>query len=267
MFRPRVIPCLLLKHDGLVKTTAFDNPKYIGDPMNAVRIFNEKEADELLFLNIMASRKRGLLGWTAKDPIPLDMVARISRECLMPLTYGGGIQSIEDIHQLFNAGVEKVAINTNAIVNPELVLQASEIFGSQSIIVSIDVKRRLEGHYEVFSHCGRTPTGLDPGKFAQKIEALGAGELLITSIDNDGSMTGYDVALIRMVADLVDIPVIACGGVGRLEDFQTGYCDGNASALAAGSFFVYHGRKRAVLISYPSQSELEGLFTEVPGLS
>lgn len=265
MFRPRVIPCLLLRDDGLVKTTAFESPRYIGDPINAVKIFNDKEADELVFLDIMASRKRGFFGRLKKNPIPFDMVARISRECLMPLTYGGGIRSIDDIHRLFNAGVEKVAINTDAVLNPELVRSASEEFGSQSIIVSIDARRRPDGRYEVFSHCGCQPTGLNPAQLAQEMEALGAGEIMITSIDNDGLMTGYDVPLTRMIADLVDIPVIACGGAGRLLDFRTGYYDGNASALAAGSLFVYHGRKRAVLISYPTRSELEALFMEIPG--
>lgn len=265
MFRPRVIPCLLLKEDGLVKTIAFDSPRYIGDPINAVRIFNEKEADELLFLNIMASRRRGLFGRVTKSTIPLDMVAKISRECLMPLTYGGGIRSIEDIHGLFNAGVEKVAINTNAIGNPGFIQEVSDIFGSQSIIVSIDAKRRPNGQYEVYSHGGSQATGLDPAQVAEKMEALGAGEIMITSIDNDGSMAGYDIALIRRIADLVDIPVIACGGAGRLADLKSGYCDGNASALAAGSLFVYHGRKRAVLISYPTRLELEETFAEMTG--
>ena len=248
-----------------MKTTAFENPRYIGDPINAVRIFNEKEADELLFLNIMASKKRGLFGRIAKSAIPLGMVARISRECLMPLTYGGGIRSIEDIRGLFNAGVEKVAINTNAIVKPDLIREASETFGNQSIIVSIDARRRPDGQYEVFSHGGSQATGLDPAQLAERMEALGAGEIMITSIDNDGSMAGYDVALTRRIADLVDIPVIACGGAGRLEDFRNGYCEGNASALAAGSLFVYHGRKNAVLISYPTRSELEQTFAGVPG--
>jgi imidazole glycerol-phosphate synthase subunit HisF len=262
MFRPRVIPCLLLKDDGLVKTTAFENPRYIGDPINAVRIFNEKEADELLFLNIMASRKQGVFGKMVKSVIPLAMIAKISRECLMPLTYGGGIQSIEDIRGLFNAGVEKVAINTNAIVNPGFVKEASDIFGSQSIIVSIDARRRSNGQYEVFSHCGTKATGLDPSQLAKRMEGLGAGEIMITSIDNDGSMAGYDVALTRMIADLVDIPVIACGGAGSLGDLKKGYYEGNASALAAGSLFVYHGRKKAVLISYPTRMELEEAFAE-----
>jgi len=260
MFRPRVIPCLLLKEFGLVKTIAFKDPRYIGDPINAVRIFNEKEADELLFLDIMASRRHGILGGTAKGKIPLEMVAKISRECLMPLTYGGGVQTVEQIRGLFNAGVEKVAINTQALVNPGLVQEASEIFGSQSIIISIDARRGPNGRYEVFSHCGSRATGLDPVELAQRMEALGAGEIMITSIDNDGSMAGYDIALTRSIADRVGIPVIACGGAGRLEDLNAGYYEGNASALAAGSFFVYHGRKRAVLISYPTRAELENAF-------
>jgi imidazole glycerol-phosphate synthase subunit HisF len=265
MFRPRVIPCLLLKDNGLVKTTAFESPRYIGDPINAVRIFNEKQADELLFLNIMASRKRGAFGKMVQNPIPLAMIANISRECLMPLTYGGGVQSFEDIRGLFNAGVEKVAINTSAIANPDFVKEASDVFGSQSIIVSIDAKRRSDGRYEVFSHGGGQATGSDPSKLAKRMEELGAGEIMITSIDNDGSMAGYDITLTRRIADLVDIPVIACGGAGSLGDLKKGYYEGNASALAAGSLFVYHGRKRAVLISYPTRRELEETFAEVPG--
>lgn len=260
MFRPRIIPCLLLQDKGLVKTIGFENPRYIGDPINAVRIFNDKEADELLFLDIMASRNKGFLGRIQKSAIPLELIAKISRECLMPLSYGGGVRTIEDIRALFNAGVEKVAINTQAIVNPDLVREASETFGSQSIIASIDARQHPDGRYEAFINGGSTATGQEPAALARQMEALGAGEIMITSIDRDGSMQGYDLALTKSVADAVDIPMIACGGAGRLEDFRAGYCDGYASALAAGSLFVYHGRKRAVLISYPNRAELEQIF-------
>ncbi len=263
MFRPRIIPCLLLQDKGLVKTVQFENPRYIGDPINAVRIFNDKEADELIFLDIMASRKKGFLGRKKKSAVPLELITKISRECLMPLSYGGGIQTLEDIHALFNAGVEKVALNTQAITNPDLILEASETFGSQSIIASIDARRRPDGRYEAFTNGGSTATGQEPAALAKRMEALGAGEIIITSIDQDGSMQGYDLALTKSVADAVDIPVIACGGAGRLEDFRAGYCDGYASALAAGSLFVYHGRKRAVLISYPNRAELEEIFEGV----
>jgi len=261
MFRPRVIPCLLLKGDGLVKTIGFDNPRYLGDPINAVRIFNEKEADELIFLNIEASRpRRGLFGRLSRTGIPLDVVGRISRECMMPLTYGGGVRSVDDIRALFGVGVEKVALNTAAVENPGLVTEACDAFGSQSIIASIDARRRPGGEYEVFTHGGTNGTGMDPVSLAVELEARGAGEIIITSVEHDGTMQGYDLELTRRVADSVGIPVIACGGAGSLADLRAGYDDGNASALAAGSLFVYHGRKRAVLISYPSRSELRAVF-------
>lgn len=244
----------------------FQNPQYIGDPINAVRIFNDKDADELIFLDIMASRKNGLLKRFTKNAIPLELIAKISKECLMPLSYGGGIRTIEDIHALFNAGVEKVALNTDAVSNPDLVREASETFGSQSIIVSIDAKRKPNGRYEVFTNGGGVATGQEPLQLAKRMEALGAGEIMITSIDRDGSMQGYDLPLTKCVADAVDIPVIACGGAGRLKDFHAGYCEGYASALAAGSLFMYHGRKRAVLISYPNRVELEQIFEGVSEL-
>ena len=267
MFRPRVIPCLLLQEKGLVKTVNFENPRYLGDPINAVRIFNDKEADELIFLDIMASRKKGLLDRFTKSTIPLELIAKISRECLMPLSFGGGVRTIEDIRSLFNAGVEKVAINSQAVSTPELVREASETFGSQSIIVSIDARQHSDGRYEAFTNGGSKATGQEPAALAKQMEAIGAGEIMITSINRDGTMQGYDLILTRCVADAVDIPVIACGGAGRPEDFRAGYCDGYASALAAGSLFVYHGRKRAVLISYPSRGELEQMFEGVVGLA
>ena len=260
MFRPRVIPTLLLKNKGLVKTIGFKDSRYIGDPINAVRIFNEKEADELIFLDIMASRKQGFFSKKRDNSIPFDLIAKISKECLMPLTYGGGIKTIEDIKALFNIGVEKVAINTNAIKNPKLVKKASEIFGSQSIIVSIDAKLTNFGKYEAYTNGGSVPTGIDPIELAQKMVSIGAGEICINSIDKDGTMSGYDLDLIKNVADSVSVPVIACGGAGQLNDLRDAYLKGNASALAAGSLFVFHGRKRAVLINYPKRDEFEQVF-------
>lgn len=262
MFRPRIIPCLLLQDKGLVKTIQFKDPRYIGDPLNAVRIFNEKEADELIFLNIIASQERGFPGRFKKTTLPLAMIEKISGECLMPLTYGGGVTSISEIEALFSVGVEKVAINTHAILNPKLITEASNVFGNQSILVSIDAKKTADGRYEVYTNGGRRPTGLDPIEHAQTVESLGAGEIMITSIDRDGTMAGYDIELIQQVADTVAIPVVACGGAGTLTDFVKAYYDGHASALAAGSLFVFHGRKRAVLISYPEREESEQLFAE-----
>jgi cyclase len=263
MFRPRIIPCLLLKDKGLVKTIQFKEPRYIGDPINAVRIFNEKDADELIFLDIMASRSSGFLEFRKKNAsIAFELIAKISHECMMPLSYGGGIATISEIKQLFNIGVEKVIINTQAAENPGLIAEASNIFGNQSIIVSIDAKKIAHGKYEVFIRGGTKSTGKDPVQFAHEIVKLGAGELMINSIDQDGMMAGYDIDLVKSIADAVSVPVIACGGAGKVEDLFDAFQNGHASAMAAGSLFVFHGRKRAVLINYPPRIELERIFTK-----
>jgi cyclase len=258
ILQPRIIPCLLLNETDLVKTTQFENPRYIGDPLNAVRIFNEKEVDELIFLDITTSRK--------KNPQPiknnqyiLDILSKISDECFMPLTFGGGIRDIEDIRKLLKTGVEKVSINTYGIENPSFIKEASSTFGSQSIIVSIDVKKHRDSSYEVFTHGGTKSTGLDPVSLAIEMESMGAGEILINSIDRDGTMKGYDIELIKNVSNKVNIPVIASGGAGKLEDFSDAINEGNASAAAAGAFFVFIGRKRAVLINYPNKKEIENI--------
>ncbi len=245
----RVIPILLYRDTGLVKSVKFKDYKYVGDPINAVKIFNEKEVDELVLLDINA---------TADGRKPnFRLIADIAREAFMPMGYGGGVCDLADIKQLFKLGVEKVSINTAAVERPDLVRQAAEIAGSQSVVVSIDVKKNLLGRYEVYTHCGRKPTGFDPVKFAVRMEQMGAGEILLNSIDRDGAMQGYDVELIRQVANAVSIPVVACGGAGKLEDFALAIKQGGASAVAAGSMFVFHGKHRAVLINYPSQRELK----------
>lgn len=249
MLKTRVIPCLLLKSDGLVKTVKFSQPKYVGDPINAVKIFNEKEVDELVFLDITATIEN-------RKP-PFDLISRIASECFMPFCYGGGITTVEDIAELFKLGVEKVAINTQALRNPSLIERAAESFGSQSIVVSIDAKKNLFGKYRVFMHGGRKSAKIDPVSFAKQMEAAGAGELLLNSIDRDGTGQGYDLELIRTVSESVRIPVIACGGAGKLDDFSEAVKDAGASAVAAGSLFVFQGPHRAVLITYPATSELE----------
>jgi cyclase len=254
MLIPRVIPCLLLKDKGLVKTVKFKNPKYVGDPINAVRIFNEKEVDELIFLDITATIE--------KRPPPIDVISQISDECLMPLTFGGGISTVDQVKQVLNAGAEKVSINTSAVENPILIKEASENFGSQSIVVAIDVKKKLFGKYEVFTHDGTRGTGLDPVQFSQKMEEYGAGEILINSIDRDGTMQGYDINLIKLITTAVNIPVIACGGAGKVHDFSEALLTGGASAVAAGSLFVFYGKRRAVLINYPTKKELEFLLQQ-----
>ena len=254
MFLPRIIPVLLLKGKGLVKTVRFKEPKYIGDPINAVKIFNDLKADELVFLDINASRD--------ERTVSVDLVKDIGDEAFMPFGVGGGINNIRQIELLLKAGAEKVIINTNAIIKPELLAEAAKIFGSQSIVVSLDVRKSLFGKYGCWIKGGRDNAKTDPVEFAKKAQDLGAGELIINSIDLDGMMTGYDLVLIKMIADTVSIPVVACGGAGNLEHFKTAYIEGKAHALAAGSIFVFHGPRRAVLINYPSKSELKQLFNE-----
>lgn len=246
MFRPRVIPCLLLKDKGLVKTTEFKSPIYVGDPINAVRIFNESEADELVFLDVEASKEGRL--------IFLDFVKKVGEEAFMPFAVGGGIRTIEEIRSVLSEGAEKVVINTKAVENPSFIHEASEIFGNQSIIVSIDVKKQ-DNNYEIFTHSGTKSTSLNPVDFAKLMEEQGAGEILINSIDKDGTMKGYDLDLIKRVSQEVKIPVIACGGAGVLNDFLQAASAG-ASAVAAGSMFVFFGSEKGILINYPDKEEL-----------
>ncbi len=254
MMRPRVIPCLLLKDKGLVKTTRFKAPVYLGDPINVVRIFNDKEVDELLFLDITATVEH-------REPA-FELISKIATECFMPLGYGGGIRSVDHARKVLSLGFEKVSINSYAVENPSFIRTAADLFGSQSIVVSIDVKRNLLGNYRVFTHSGRKNTGLDPVGFAMEMEAVGAGELFLNSIDRDGTMQGYDIELIKRVSEAVSVPVVACGGAGSVNDLGDAVKQGAASAVAAGSMFVFQGRHRAVLISYPTSEELREVFGE-----
>jgi imidazole glycerol-phosphate synthase subunit HisF len=249
MLRTRVIPCLLLRGAGLVKTTQFKNPVYVGDPINAIRIFNDKEVDELIFLDITASRE-------GRGPA-LQAIRDFASECFMPVAYGGGIRCVEDAREVLSLGIEKIVINTLALRQPEVVSGIAREFGAQALVVSIDARRKVLGGYEVMSVGGTQKTGLKPTDHARNMVALGAGEILINSIERDGTQSGYDLVLTRSVADAVPVPVIACGGAGALEHFREAVAEGHASAVAAGSMFVFHGRHRAVLISYPSRSELE----------
>jgi cyclase len=251
MFRPRVIPCLLLKGKGLVKTIKFKDPTYLGDPINAVRIFNEKETDELVFLDITATKE-------TRAPY-IDVIKRIGDECFMPFAVGGGIRSLETIRQLFNAGAEKVVINSYAEENPAFIQEAAAIFGKQSIIVSIDVRKKF-GHYRIYTVNGTKVSKYKLIEYTKLVAAYGAGEILINSIDRDGTYTGYELEVISAVSREVDIPVIACGGAGSLNDLSDAIKIGEASAVAAGSLFVFHGRKRAVLINYPTKDELAAYF-------
>ena len=248
MLKSRVIPCLLLKNEGLVKTIKFKNPKYVGDPLNAVKIFNDKEVDELVFLDITATIEN-------RRP-PVKLISQIATECFMPFCYGGGVRTVEDIAELFKLGVEKVAINSQAVENPDLIKRAADLFGSQSIVVSIDVKKNLFGKYRVFTHSGRKDSKLDPVEFAVRMQETGAGELFLNSIDRDGTRQGYDLTLTSKICEAVNIPVIACGGAGNIDHFAEAVKAG-ASAVSAGSMFVFQGEYRAVLITYPSIKELE----------
>jgi len=251
MLRTRVIPCLLLKDNGLVKTIKFKNPSYVGDPINAVKIFNEKEVDELVFLDISAS--------TLKKGPNFKLLSEISTECFMPLGYGGGITTLQEIEKLFNLGIEKVILNSSAFSNPTLLQQAIAIFGSQSLVVSMDVRKNwLTKKQTVYTLNGQYNTKLNPLEYAKQMESVGVGELIVNSIDQDGTMDGYDYTLIKSIADAVKIPIVALGGAGSIEDLKKAKLAG-ASALSAGSLFVYQKPHRAVLITYPSKEEIETL--------
>ena len=251
MLRPRVLPALLLQGGRLVKTVRFRKPRYVGDPINAVRIFNEKEVDELIVIDIDAGR--------AGVSIPLKLISRIAGECFMPMTYGGGIRTLDQIAEIMAAGVEKVSINRAAVADRGFVARAAKRFGSQSSVVSIDVRRRLFGQYEICVDGGRRRAGLEPVSLALELESEGVGEILLTSINQEGTMTGYDVDLVRRVASAVSIPVIACGGAGSIDDVIGVVCDAGAAAAAVGSMAVYQGRNRGVLIGFPTRKQLAPL--------
>jgi imidazole glycerol-phosphate synthase subunit HisF len=252
VLKTRVIPCLLLRNGGLVKTVKFKDPKYVGDPINAVRIFNEKEVDELVFLDI---------GATAAGSGPnFELLDRISSEAFMPFGYGGGITNIEQIRRLFAMGIEKIVLNTSAAHDPKLVSEAASLAGSSSIVVSIDVRRSWLGKYSVYTRAGETELKRDPVEYAADMQKHGAGEILLNSIDRDGTMSGYDLQLVRAVSEAVAIPVVAVGGAGQVRHFREAV-DNGASAVSAGSLFVFHGRHRAVLITYPPYKDLEKLFS------
>ena len=248
MFRPRIIPVLLLKDQALVKSIRFRNHKYIGDPINAVRTFNELKADELVFLDIEASAEKRL--------ISLDFVRNVGEEATMPFSVGGGVCSLDDIRAVLAAGAEKVVINTYAGKHPDFIKRASETFGSSTIVVCMDVKKRLFQGRRTWTMGGAVATSYEPVEFAREMEKMGAGELIVQSIERDGMMQGYDIELIRAVAEAVQIPVIALGGAGTTADMVDAYKDGLASGLGAGSLFVYQNARRGVLINYPEKREL-----------
>ncbi len=243
------MPCLLVSNGRLVKTVRFRNPAYVGDPVNAIKIYNEKEVDELILLDITATVE-------GRKP-DFSFLSEVADECFMPLAYGGGICDIDDISRIFSLGIEKVAINSYALENPSFVEKAAAVFGSQSILLSMDVKKNLFGKYRVYGRGGRNGTDHEPAAWAARMERIGAGEILLNSIDQDGTMEGYDTTLIRKVTEAVTVPVIACGGAGRIQDFKMAVEEGGASAVAAGSMVVYQGKNKGVLINFPSRDDLK----------
>jgi len=248
----RIIPCLLLRNNGLVKTTKFKDSVYIGDPINTIKLFNEKEVDEIFFLDIDATKFK-------KEP-SYELIHNLASECFMPFAYGGGIYSLQQIEKIIKSGAEKIIINSHAFLKKSFVREAVQQFGSSTIAVSIDVKKEFFKGNIVYIKGGTQSTGKNPVDYAREMENEGAGEILINSIDRDGVMEGYDIELIKSISNSVRIPIIACGGAGKLSDFRSAVKEGGASAAAAGSFFVFQGKRRAVLITYPSYSEISKLF-------
>jgi cyclase len=252
MLRPRIIPCLLVKDGGLVKTVQFGSPKYVGDPINAVRIFNEKEVDELFVVDIDATARR-------REP-DYKLIRNLAAECRMPLSYGGGVKTVEQIETIVSLGVEKVAISSAAIENPRLISDAAERVGSQSIVVVMDVRQSgRDRTYRLHTHNGTTATELHPAEFATEVERLGAGEVVINSIDRDGVMKGYDVDLVIQVRAATTLPLTVLGGAGSLKDIADLIHSFGIVGAAAGSLFVFKGVYRAVLINYPSRAEKDAL--------
>jgi cyclase len=244
MLRPRIIPCLLVKDKGLVKTVNFKAPKYLGDPINAVRIFNEKQVDELTILEIDASVQE-------REP-DYKMIEHWAAECRMPLCYGGGVKTVEQAQRIFGLGVEKIAISSAAIKDPSLITKIAERVGNQSVVVIIDVKKKLFGGYEVYTHNGKNATGLNPFELTKKFESLGAGEIVINSIDQDGVMKGYDMNLAEQTREVTSLPLTISGGAGSLEDIGKLVNKFGIIGASVGSLFVFKGIYKAVLINYPS---------------
>jgi cyclase len=256
VLRPRVIPCLLVSNNGLVKTVGFANPKYVGDPINAVRIFNEKEVDELMVLDIDATREQ-------REP-DYELIEHLAAECRMPLCYGGGVTSREQIERIVALGVEKVALSSVLAERPEIVAEASAAVGAQSIVAVLDVARS-GNDFEVRTHNGRRKTGIDPLGLARRLQELGVGEIVINSIDNDGVMKGYDLDLIAHVKSAVTVPITALGGAGSLNDVRELFQRFGTMGAAAGSLFVFKGPYRAVLINYPARSVKESVWKSSQG--
>lgn len=252
MLYPRIIPCLLVHNKGLVKTTKFKDPKYVGDPINAVKIFNEKEVDELIVVDIDATKER-------LEP-DYKMIENLAVECRMPLCYGGGIKTVDQAQRIFSLGVEKIAISSIAIENASIVSKIAERVGNQSVVVVLDAKKKsFSSKYELYTNNGLKSTGIDPVRFAIEMQKMGAGEIVINSIDQDGVMKGYDMDLINSIRDVINIPLTVIGGAGTLEDIGKIIKQHGIIGAAAGSLFVFKGKYRAVLINYPTIPEKDSL--------
>jgi imidazole glycerol-phosphate synthase subunit HisF len=249
MLRTRVIPTLLLRNESLVKTINFEKFTYVGDPANTVRIFNELEVDELIFLDITASREKRIPN--------LKVLSEISNECFMPLGYGGGISTLDHAMAIFDIGFEKIAVNTHSIITPDLITRIAKQYGSQAVIASIDVKKGWFGKSNVYSWSGRKNTKLNHVEWARKVEDLGAGEILLTSINREGTWEGFDIDLVKNITDVVSIPVIAQGGAGKVEHIRDVVKLANASAVAIGSMVVFQKKGMGVLVNFPDRKELE----------
>jgi cyclase len=252
MLRPRIIPCLLVHDDGLVKTVKFKEPKYVGDPINAVKIFNEKEADELIVLDIDATVQ-------GREP-NFRLIEQFAAECRMPLCYGGGVRTVEQAKRIIGLGVEKVALSAAAVEDPLLIGRIAEEVGSQSVVVVLDVKNSLFGKQEVWTHNGSKNSGKSPIDLAKEAERLGAGEIIINSIDNDGQMKGYNLKLARSIREAIRLPMSVLGGAGSLQDISDLIKACGVVGASAGSLFVFKGKYRAVLISYPSGEQKTEIF-------
>lgn len=258
MLRPRLIPCLLVQNQGLVKTVQFGSPKYVGDPINAVRIFNEKAVDELMVLDIDATRQQ-------REP-DYRMIANLANECRMPLAYGGGVRNIEQIERIIGLGVEKVALSAVLVHNAALISEAASRVGSQSVVAVIDVKKSgILRRPEVVIHNGTKRTGIDPVQFAKELEQLGVGEIVVNSVDFDGTKKGYDLELIARVAENVSIPMTVLGGAGSLDHVTELWRAQGIIGACAGSLFVFKGKYSAVLINYPNAQEKAALLKSVDG--
>jgi imidazole glycerol-phosphate synthase subunit HisF len=254
MLYPRIIPCLLVHNKGLVKSVKFTNHKYVGDPINAVKIFNEKEVDELMVVDIDASTEN-------REP-DYKMIENLAAECRMPLCYGGGIKTVEQADRIFSLGVEKIAISSIAVENPTLISRIAERVGNQSVIVVLDVKKKsFSSKYEIWTHNATKNTGKDPLEFAKLCESLGAGEIIINSIDHDGVMKGYDLTIIDKIRESISLPMTVLGGAGSLDDIGGLIKKHGIIGVAAGSLFVFKGKYKAVLINYPNRIEKETLIS------